>query len=92
MGVTLRYVVADESGRLARIPAARWERAFHEKESLPEYARQELKVIEVAVEVHGRIVKQVIRVLPFRIRVRPNGRFGCQRIRKACRPPAWPTR
>jgi hypothetical protein len=73
MGVALRYVISDESGRLARIPTARWERAFHEKESLPEYAGQELKVIEVAVKVNGRVVGQVIRVLPFRIRVRPNG-------------------
>jgi hypothetical protein len=65
MGVALRYVIADESGRLARIPTARWERAFHERESLPEYAGQELR----------RVVEQVIRVLPFRIRVRPNGRL-----------------
>jgi len=75
MGVALRYVIADESERLARIPTARWERAYHEKESLPEYAGQELKVIEVAVEVNRRVVEQVIRVLPFRIRVRPNGRL-----------------
>ena len=75
MGVALRYVISDESGRLTRIPTARWGRAFHEKESLPEYAGQELKVIEVAVKVNGRVVEQVIRVLPFRIRVRPNGRL-----------------
>jgi hypothetical protein len=75
MGVALRYVIADESGRLSRIPAARWERAFHEKESLPEYAGQELKVTEVALAVNRRVVEQVIRVLPFRIRVRPNGRL-----------------
>jgi len=73
MGVALRYVIAGESGRFARIPTARWHRAFHEKESLPEYAGQELKVIEVAVKVIGPVVEQVIRVLPFRIRVRPNG-------------------
>ncbi len=73
MGIALRYVIAEESGRFARVPTARWDRAFHEKETLPEYAGQELKVIEVAVEVQGRVVKRVIRVLPFRIRVRPNG-------------------
>jgi len=75
MGVTLRYVVSDESGRLAWIPTARWERAFHEKESLPEYAGQELKVIEVVLAVNRRAIEQVIRVLPFRIRVRRNGRL-----------------
>ena len=73
MGVALRYVIAEESGRFARIPTARWDRAFREKESLPEYVGQELKVIEVAVKVNRRVVKQVLRVLPFRIRVRPNG-------------------
>jgi len=75
MGVALRYVIADESGRLVRIPTARWERVFHEKESLPEYAGQELRVIEVALAVNRRIVEQVFRVLPFRIRVRPNGQL-----------------
>jgi hypothetical protein len=73
MGVALRYVIAQESGSFARIPTARWNRAFHEKESLPEYAGQELRVIEVALEVHERVVERVIRVLPFRIKVRLNG-------------------
>jgi hypothetical protein len=73
MGVALRYVISDESGRLTRIPTARWGRAFHEKESLPEYAGRGLKVIEVAVRMNGRVIEQVLRILPFRIRVRTNG-------------------
>jgi hypothetical protein len=42
MGIALRYVIAEESGRFARVPTARWDRAFHEKETLPEYVGQEL--------------------------------------------------
>src|SRR5215471_11242281 len=75
MGVALRYVIAGESGRLVQIPTARWERAFHEKESLPEYAGQELKVIEVALRINRRVVEHVIGGLPLRIRVRPARRW-----------------
>src|SRR5262249_45104078 len=42
---------------------------------LPEYAGQELKMIEVRLKVHGRRTAQVLDVLPTRIRVLSDGRL-----------------
>lgn len=74
MGVSTRRFVATASGRIEKISSARVTRVWLQGESWPEYAGQELKMLEVSVEVDRTRVLRVLRVLPYRTRLDAQGR------------------
>jgi len=59
MGYSTRYFVATPSGRVEKISAARLMRVWFRGERWPEYAGQELKLLEVAVEVDHPVHRRV---------------------------------
>ena len=76
MGYRLRYFIAEDDGGLTRVPTARCHRWFSDDEALPPgRAGQELRLLEVVVDVDRRRVMNVLRVLPVRHRVREDGRL-----------------
>ncbi len=67
MGYGLRYFIAEDDGRLTRVPAVRYHRWSVDDEALPAArAGRELRVLEVAVEVERHRVVDVLRILPVR--------------------------
>jgi hypothetical protein len=79
VGYRLRYFVAEEDGTLTRVPAARYHRWVSQGEALPaERAGQELKLLEVVVDVDRRRVVDVLRILPVRHWVRKDGRLDAR--------------
>ncbi len=93
MGLALRYFLVSSSGKLERMAAKRWHRAMKEEGALPEYRAQNLKVLEIVVQVDRRTVTAVLRVLPFRmvvrgdgsLDVRGHGRLAMERLSRAFR-------
>jgi hypothetical protein len=75
MGYSLRYFIAEEDGTLTRVPAARCQRWFSRDEALPAHAGQELRLLEVVVDVDRRRVTDVLRILPVRHQVQEDGRL-----------------
>ncbi len=75
MGLTVWYFVIDREGDLSRVPAARWYRLCEGKARITERAGEELKTLEVVLDVDRRVVQRVVRVLPFRMPVNPAGSF-----------------
>lgn len=74
MGLSLRFLVFPEHpGRAVGVPTSKMERVWLGKEPWPEYAGQELKALEVVVEVEKRRVLNVLRVLPYRTRLGKTG-------------------
>lgn len=76
MGYALRYFIAEDDGTLTRVPAARCQRWFSRDEALPaHWAGQELRLLEVVVDVDRRRVTDVLRILPVRHHVQEDGRL-----------------
>ena len=73
MGNTIRHLVAKQ-GRVEKISTAKMLRVWLRGERWTEYAGQELKVMEVAVEVERTKILRVLRVLPYRTRFDADGR------------------
>jgi hypothetical protein len=58
------------------VPRARYQRWFFEDETLPaNRAARELRFLEVVVEMDHRHVEDVLHILPFRHRVRGDGKL-----------------
>ena len=76
MGYRLRYFIAEDDGALTRVSTAKCHRWFSDDEALPPgRAGQELRLLEVVVDVDRRRVMDVVRILAVRHRVREDGRF-----------------
>ena len=76
MGYSLRYFIAEDDGALTRVPTAKCHRWFSDDEALPPgRAGQELRLLEVVVDVDRRRVMDVLRILAVRHRVREDGRL-----------------
>jgi hypothetical protein len=73
MGNTIRHLVAKD-GRVEKISTAKILRVWLRGERWPEYAGQELKVMELALEVDRTKILRVLRVLPYRTRFDAEGR------------------
>ncbi len=74
MGYSLRYFIAENDGGLTRVPTAQCHRWFSDDEALPPgRAGQELRLLEVVVDVDHHRMMDVLRVLPVRHRVREDG-------------------
>jgi hypothetical protein len=73
MGVTMWEFVEERGGGLRRIPLARWLRLCHDQERWPERAAQELRTVNVILEVQGRRVQRLLRVTGYRIPVSSEG-------------------
>lgn len=76
MGYSLRYFIAEDDGSLTRVPTAKCHRWFPDGEALPAgRAGQELRLLEVVVDVDHHRVTDVLRILPVRHRVREDGKL-----------------
>jgi hypothetical protein len=65
--------MADANGQLHLLPFTRMMRLWQGTHSLSERAGEELKVVQVAIEVDRGAVRRVLSVVPRRIAVRPDG-------------------
>lgn len=76
VGYSVRYFLAEDHGNLTRVPRATYRRWFSVGDALPdERAGCELRLLEVLLEVDRHSVVGVLRILPFRQRVRADGRL-----------------
>lgn len=82
MALTLWYFMLDRDGELTRFPAARWDRLWKGTERLAERAGEELKVVEVVLEVDRRAVCRVVRVVPHRVPVTLDGVLDVETLRR----------
>jgi hypothetical protein len=73
MGLSFREFMATPSGRIEKVSFAKIQRIWFKNERWPEVAGQELKMLNVMVEVDHRKVLRVLRALPTRWRVDANG-------------------
>jgi hypothetical protein len=73
MGHTSRHLVAKPGG-VEKLSTAKLHRVWLRGEQWAEYAGQELKVMEVALEVERTKILRVVRVLPYRTRFDADGR------------------
>lgn len=69
MGYSLRFLVA-KNGRVQKISAAKLNCVHFDGERWPEVAGQELKLMELALEVDRTRILRVLRVLPYRAQYR----------------------
>jgi hypothetical protein len=76
MGLSLRFFIAEDDGTVTRVPTARYDRWFQDRECLPpDRAGQELHLLEVVARVDRQRVLSVLRILPVRERVGKDGRL-----------------
>lgn len=73
MGYSLRFLVA-KNGRVQKISAAKLNCVHFDGERWPEVAGQELKLMELALEVDRTRILRVLRVLPYRAQFDADGR------------------
>ena len=73
MGYSSRQFMATPSGRIEKVSFAKLHRIWFKNERWPEVAGQEVKMLEVSVEVDRTRVVRVLRVLPYRRSVDADG-------------------
>jgi hypothetical protein len=74
--------VADSDGQLKLLPFARMMRLWRGSEQLSERAGQEVKLVQIALEVDRCSVRRVLSVLPRRMGVRPDGTLDTAAARR----------
>jgi hypothetical protein len=74
MGTSSRRLMATESGRMEKVSTAKMQRVWFKGERWSELAGQEVKMLEVAVEVERTRILRVYSVLPYRTRFDADGR------------------
>jgi hypothetical protein len=80
MGYTVWHFVVDKAtGQLRRVPAVRWSALWEGEIPMPESAGREVRAMEVALEVHRRRVRRVLRVLAHWMMVRSDGLHDADR-------------
>jgi len=76
MGLSLRYLVAEDDRTVTRLARSRYQRWFSEGEALPaNRVGRELRLLEAAVEMDHHRVVDVLRILPVRHWVRDDGKL-----------------
>ena len=76
MGLSLRYLVAEDDRRVTRVARSQYHRWFSEGEALPaNRVGRELRLLEAAVEMDQHRVVDVLRILPIRHWVRDDGKL-----------------
>ena len=76
MGLSLRYLVAEDDRTVTRVARSQYHRWFSEGEALPaNRLGRELRLLEAAVEVDHHRVVDILRILPVRHWVRDDGKL-----------------
>jgi hypothetical protein len=75
MGLTARYFWLDERDEVHGIALRKWHRIMDGEESAPAFAGQRLVVVEAIVDVNGRQVVGVVRMVAWRCAFDERGRM-----------------
>jgi hypothetical protein len=83
MGTSSRRLMVTELGRMEKVSTAKMQRVWFKGERWSELAGQEVKMLEVAIEVERTRILRVYRVLPYRARFDADGRPHPDEIKRA---------